>query len=177
MLFPPHPRAMKVTTRASNAAKHPGVIDGGGVKRKRQTWAEMQADAEKKELEKVSVEKKKTATINRIAALEDQMAKQDIEAKNKLKEGRRPHVPHEVEVDEETGSEFRPGMDGPLTSDDGESYEIEEDTPKPKKMKVLKVPIREQIKNTHAEAAKGKVGFLALPVEHIVTINPAQKRG
>jgi hypothetical protein len=55
---------MKVTTRASNASKHPGIVDGGGVKRKRRTIAEIQADAEKKELNKINLEKKNRQPSN-----------------------------------------------------------------------------------------------------------------
>ena len=163
-LSPAPSDTMKVTTRSSNASKHPGMVNGGSVKRKRWTRAEMEADAAKKELEKVSLNQKRKATISRIAALEDQMVKQDVEAQSKSREGQRSQTSCEV-ADKKTGSEFQPDSDASetLTSDDAETHELDVATPKPKKMKLS---IRQEIKAVHVKAAtelentKGRVGFL-----------------
>src|ERR1700722_276329 len=173
VFFPPPTtqQAMKITTRSSNASKHPGIIDGGGVKHKRRTRAEIEADAAKKNEEKVSVEEKKRATIKRIAVLEAQMVKQDAQAS---RDGRCPQTSGKaakVAADvEETGSEFQPCLDEEEKSDDTEFHEPENKTPTKKKMKLS---IQKEIKKVNAMATEAKVGFPILLIEWVVTINPA----
>jgi hypothetical protein len=171
----------KITTRASNVSKHPGVVDGGGVKRKRRTKAEVQADKAKKIAEKDDIEKKKNATISRIAALEGQMEKQDAGAESRLKEGRRPQHSHKgAVVEHDDGgdsdaldSEFQPPPSELTPSD---TYDEEIATPEliatPKlsataKLKKAKPSVRQEIKlvnakaGTEREQGKGKVRSLA----------------
>ena len=104
----------KIQTRASNISKHPGAIDIG-VKRKRRTKEEIRAESAKQLLAKEGLEQKKNATIARIAALENQLAKEDADSTER--EGRRPqhstyHSSHsDLFVDEDpldSGSDFQP---------------------------------------------------------------------
>jgi hypothetical protein len=170
---------MKVKTRESNASKHPGIIDSSGVKRKRRTKAEMQADAEKKQLEKDLVEKNKKATIGRIAALEGKMAQEDVEAQSHLRPGQHPQKSRKVVDDgkrDNPDSDFQPAH-GEAMSDDTDAHDSEPEiaTPKPKKKKPS---VRQEIKLVHAKAAtehansEGKVS-LTLLVEDNVTTNPS----
>ena len=158
----------KMPMCASNASKHPGLVDRGGNKRKRRTKAEIQTDAEKKAAKNDNIEKKKLATISRIAALEDQMKKQDADIDDHLKEGRRPQRSCKVVTvkygdggNSATGSDFQLSTNE-LTEPE-ETHNEETETAKPRKGKLA---VQEEIKlmnakvRTEHEQRKGKVRSL-----------------
>ena len=69
----------RMTTRAKNAAIHPGAVD---AKRPRRGKQEIQQERELAVSKKHENKNKKEEGINRIAALEDELARADAEAKN-----------------------------------------------------------------------------------------------
>ena len=151
------PRSTGVTTRSTNADKHPGAVQETG-KRKRRTQAEIAHDEAVKQAEKATKEARKKEGIESIAALEDKMAADD--AKNDRPQQPRPlrrtsrsyaFIPMVVDVPEQPDSPPSPsdlGSEFRILDDDGDLTEIDEvaatPTP-PKKLKVTKVPIRETI--------------------------------
>lgn len=76
----------RVTTRASNANKHPGAAEA--LKRKRRTKEEIAQDKAQKEKNRQASNLKKKAELDRIAAIEEKIAADDAESDQTKQRGR-----------------------------------------------------------------------------------------
>jgi hypothetical protein len=141
----------KMATRASNVSKHPGIVDGGGAKRKRRTKAELEAEKMKKIAKKGDIEKKKKETISRIAVLEAQMEEEDDDAESHLKEGQRRQHSRKVHSDGDTSDALDPKSQPTIDEKTSSEDTLDEDSPWPK-LKKGKASVRQEIGLINAKA-------------------------
>jgi hypothetical protein len=148
-------------TRATNTNQHPGLIG----KRKRRTKAEMEEVKIAEQEAKAEKERVRREKLERIAALESEMAEEDArEKKAELRPNPRPlkaakgyrQLPAQLPIDQ-TDEEASKHSEEAFTSNQADvsertDEETDQETPKKKKGKV-KIPARDAIKAIKEEAA------------------------
>ena len=144
----------RVSTRPTNANKHPGAIEAT-EKRKRRTKEEIERDKALEWARKVELQRQKEQKLKDIADLEAMMAAKDDEVSRARRGDRKHHsealagTQHKETVDMDKDDD----LPGSVDFHDGLTEIVDDPEPPAKRLKQPKAPVDQTTGSTHKEPA------------------------